>query len=83
MKAIKFNFKTKTYEEYELPKGSSLHEIDMNKVISCAECGKSIEFGYSYASRQIHTEIGLGYGVCEECYYKEVNEVNEAKENEK
>lgn len=44
---------------------------DMSTLIDCAECGKEIEFGLSYTSRMIHTEIGFGYPVCEECYKKE------------
>lgn len=33
-----------------------------------------------YTSKQIHTELGFGYAVCEQCYEKEWRE---AIENEK
>ena len=49
--------------------GASFFEDDMNKEISCCQCGKKIKFGNSYTSRTIHTEVGFGYAECEDCYY--------------
>jgi len=43
----------------------------MDKIVNCANCGKELKFGECYTSKTIHTEIGMGYGVCEECYNKE------------
>ena len=43
----------------------------MDKIVNCANCGKELKFGECYTSKTIHTEIGMGYGVCEECYDKE------------
>ncbi|WP_018659892.1 hypothetical protein [Allofustis seminis] len=60
---------TKKYERYELPDGAAFYSRDMDKVCSCAWCGKKLKFGDTYTSRRIHTEQGFGYGVCEKCYY--------------
>lgn len=57
------------YEPYELPEGSSCYEADMNKVVSCASCGKKILYGNGYTSHRIHTNMGFGYAVCERCYF--------------
>ena len=57
------------YEFYELPKGASTYETDMNKVVQCACCGKKLKYGETYTSHRIHTSHGFGYGVCEECYF--------------
>lgn len=70
MKANIWNFLTRQYSDYELPEGSTLYENNMNKVVSCACCGKKIIYGESYTSRKIHSELGLGYCVCYECHQK-------------
>jgi len=57
------------YVDYELPEGASCHENDMEKIVSCACCGRKIKYGKTYTSRKIHTASGFGYGVCEDCYY--------------
>lgn len=57
------------YEPYVLPKGASCHETDMDKIVSCACCGKKLKYGETYTSRRIHTELGFGYAVCGECYF--------------
>lgn len=80
MKAKKWDFKTKEYYDYELPEHACLFSDDMIKVIACAECGRKMLFGDGYTSKQIHTELGFGYAVCEQCYEKEWRE---AIENEK
>ena len=66
--------KKRKYKKYRLPVGSCLYSDDMDKVVSCASCGKEIKYGDSYTSRQIHTEIGVGFAVCSECYEKELKE---------
>lgn len=68
----KWNFKTKKYEDYKLPKNATLIEMDLNKVIACASCGEALIYGLSYTSRQIHNHLGLGYCVCGKCYKKEI-----------
>lgn len=70
-KAIKWNFKTKKYEPYELPDGVISSWCPMDKVITCAECKKKMLYGDGYTSRRIHTVNGIGYVVCEQCYDKE------------
>ena len=69
----KWNNNKKIYEPYQVPNTwkVSLYEIDMDKIVNCANCGKELKFGECYTSKTIHTEIGMGYGVCEECYNKE------------
>ena len=80
MKAKKWNPKTREYHDYELPKNASVGLLsnDMDKEITCARCGKKMLFGDGYRSRQIHTEYGFGYAVCEKCSEKEWEE-EEAK----
>jgi hypothetical protein len=69
--AQKWNFKRHEYEPYKLPENASMFEVDMDKVVSCAQCGHPISFGLCYTSRQIHTQHGMGYAVCSQCYDKE------------
>lgn len=69
--AQKWNFEKEEYKPYELPEGASMFETDMEKIISCGDCGKKIAFGDCFTSRAIHTKLGLGYGVCESCYADE------------
>lgn len=76
-KAQKWSFKTKEYTECKIPPRASLYEIDMDKMIQCAACGKEISYGAGFTSRQIHTHGGLGYIVCDECYQKEWKEWEE------
>lgn len=65
----KWNYKTKEYDEYKLPTGNvKLICNDMDEEIVCTSCGKDTTFGVCYTSREIHTKVGFGYPVCEECY---------------
>lgn len=61
-------------KKYRLPVGSCLCCDDMDKVVSCASCGQKVKYGDCYTSRQIHTEFGIGFAVCSECYEKELKE---------
>lgn len=82
MKAKKWNPKTREYQDYELPKNACMYSNDMNEEIACARCGRKMVFGDGYTSRQIHTELGFGYAVCEKCYEREWEEEAEnAKTN--
>lgn len=75
MKAKKWNPKTRTYYDYDLPKEACLCGDDMDKVIVCARCGEKMRFGDGYTSRHIHTVYGFGYAVCEKCHDKELQVV--------
>lgn len=69
----KWNYQTRTYELYKIPdewKCVTYCE-DMKEKVNCPHCGKIIEYGNSYTSKEIHTGIGFGYAVCEKCYKKE------------
>jgi hypothetical protein len=72
MKAKKWNYKTKKYDDYELPGKTLLFSYDMEKEITCAQCGKNMKYGEGFASREIHTSQGLGYPVCGDCYKIEI-----------
>lgn len=49
----------------------SVYESDMQTEVRCPACGRILPFGETYCSREFHTAIGFGYGVCEPCYMKE------------
>jgi hypothetical protein len=36
-----------------------------------SEDAKELEYGETYTSKEIHTQIGFGYGVCHDCYEQE------------
>ena len=71
--AQKWNPEKHEYEPYDLPKGAMLL-TDMDTTVSCAQCGKRLKFGSCFTSKQVHNNFGLGYGVCESCYQKELTE---------
>jgi hypothetical protein len=77
----KWNPKNHVYESCKVPDSwnVSCYEADMTTIVNCAQCGDELEFGETYTSRQIHTEIGIGFGVCKACYEKEVRAEREAK----
>ena len=77
MKAQKWNSKTRKYYDYNLPEGAYLYSDDMDKIVTCARCGRRMLFGDGYPSRQIHTKYGFRYTVCEKCYDKERKEEQE------
>lgn len=68
--ARKYDLQTGKHEEYVLPEGATNYEDDMQKRVSCAECGKKILYGMSYTSRIIQSYNGIGYAVCRDCYFK-------------
>ena len=57
------------YESYELPDGVKMYEKDMDKVVSCACCGKKVLYGNTYNSHVIHNDFGFAYAVCGDCYF--------------
>lgn len=81
MNIQKWNHKVRKYEPYSVPEGLRVttYCADMGEIINCAQCFKAIRFGNSYTSREIHTHIGMGYAVCEECYDEEWNRENKCR----
>lgn len=81
----KWNYETRQYEEYTVPSdwNVSMYETDMEKVVSCAECGKQIKYGESFTSVKIHDEVGFGYAVCYDCHCKGLKEKLEYEEASK
>lgn len=73
--AIKWVPAKHEYEPYYLPDGASCYEEDMDKVVSCAQCGRAVTFGGCYTSLKVHTQIGFGYAVCHECHVAEMEEL--------
>lgn len=69
----KWNYKTHNYDPYEVPIdwNCKTYSEDMNEIINCASCGRKIRYGNCYTSKEIHTSVGFGYGVCSKCYEKE------------
>ena len=69
----KWNFDKGVYEEYTTEWNTPLI-AELDDVINCADCGMELEYGDCYTSLKIHTDMGLGYPVCEDCYDKEWTE---------
>ena len=42
--------------------------------IWCARCHRSVQYGATYTSLQIHSSGGFGYAVCPECHDAEILE---------
>ena len=71
MKLRRYNEKKHIYEDYEVPNDWNIKLMtnDMNEIVNCCQCGKKMKFGDGYTSMQVHNALGLGYAVCENCYY--------------
>lgn len=71
MKINKWNNRIKEYEPYEVPDDWNVktYSADMDEVVNCVCCGKRITFGSGYTSRRFHTEFGIAYAECSECYF--------------
>lgn len=69
-KLKRWNWKKREYEDYEVPDNRfvATFAFDMDTGVDCASCGKCVPYGLTYTSMEIHTEIGMGYCVCQECY---------------
>jgi len=80
MIAGRWNYQKCEYESYELPLRSMAYSEDMEEIIQCAQCGKYIKYGESYTSLEIHTDIGIGYMVCDECSRQEYKRKLEAND---
>jgi hypothetical protein len=76
----KWNFETKKYEPFDSPATKvSLYSEDMSEEIDCTNCGRRMTYGDGLTSRTIHTAIGLGFPVCQECYDVEFKNEEAAK----
>lgn len=74
MKIKKWNYQKHNYEPYEVSDNWKIktYSSNMQEKINCASCGKIIKAGDSHSSLEIHTDIGIGYMICEKCYNKEL-----------
>ena len=77
----RWNFNTREYEPYSVPAdwNCKTYSVDMDEIVNCPHCGRQVAFGECYTSRQIHTEHGFGYAVCESCYEDEWRAERSAK----
>lgn len=68
----KWNEKLGRYEEHYIPNDwhIPLFCTDMDEIINCVNCGNKIKYGNGYTSHRYHTDSGIGYYECEECYFK-------------
>lgn len=73
MELRKWNYETHKYDPIEVPDewNIQLYTDDMEEIVNCPHCGKELPYGETYTSKEIHNWVGLGYGVCEECYEEE------------
>ena len=72
--AKEWSYITHSYHDIVISADSALYEEDMDKLVKCAKCSKTLPFGSCYTSRKIHNQYGLGFGVCEDCYENERKE---------
>lgn len=81
MQLRKWNYEAGTYEPFEVPDNRkvSLYADDINVTIQCACCGRVMKFADGYTSRTIHTAVGFGYIVCEQCFEREAEEIVRCK----
>lgn len=78
----KWNYEKHEYEPYYVPSDWNVktYSTDMKERINCPHCGKEIAVGDSYTSLELHTEIGFGYMVCNNCYALEWGRRRNARE---
>lgn len=72
MKAIKWDPFEHEYSDCELPEGAADCMFDGDIWLTCAACGKRIKYEESLVSLEMHTALGIGYAVCEECHRVEI-----------
>ena len=73
-KYLKWNSKTREYEPYYVADDKVLktYSENMNEIVNCCQCLKEIRIGDGYTSMEVHTSIGFGFCVCEECFQEEM-----------
>lgn len=69
----KWNPLTHRYDPYYVPADKKLvfYGTDLEAIVNCCQCLKEIKYGDSYVSLEVHTNIGMGYAVCKDCYEQE------------
>lgn len=69
----KWDYETHSYRKYGVPKEWNISTCcaDMSQHINCAGCGKVLPYGETFTSLELHTKMGIGYGVCKECNEQE------------
>lgn len=69
----KYNAEKKEYEEYKVSDNWNVttFSYDMKEIVNCAQCGRELPYGKCYTSLEVHTELGMGYAVCDGCYEAE------------
>lgn len=69
----RWNCEKHKYEEYNVSSNwkCELYSTDLEELIDCANCGKSIKIEEKYRSIEIHTETGQEYAVCKRCFRDE------------
>lgn len=68
----RFNRQKHKYEEYGVPVNWNVKcYADLEDIVNCAQCGKELKFEDCYTSLEVHTDIGIGFAVCEDCYEAE------------
>ena len=55
------------------PLNIKTYSEDMNEIVNCCQCLKRVRYGDTYTSKEIHTNLGFGFAVCEDCYEEEWN----------
>lgn len=72
----KWNYDKHEYGDYEIPEDwyCPIYCNDMDEVVNCSSCGKSLTFGDCYTSAVIHSGCGFGYPVCYDCRQLEIQE---------
>ena len=66
----RWDYENQAYEPYEVPDDWNVksYSRDMDEIVNCPHCGRKVNFGSCYTSREMYTPGGLGYAVCGECY---------------
>lgn len=83
----KWDYEQHKYLPYFVPADWKISLLlqDMDELINCCQCGEEVKFGDTYTSKEIHTESGFGYCVCEKCNESEMirkyREVKNEEEN--
>ena len=78
----KWNYEKHEYEDYNIPDDWKVktYSDNMDELVNCPHCGKELKFGAGYTSMEIHTNVGFGYTVCENCYEEEWKRRKESKD---
>ena len=69
--AYRWDFFERDYTPVKISDGCRIISFDMNEEVTCPNCQKKFKYGDGYTSRRWHSEGGMGYSVCQECYKEE------------